>query len=270
MNLTTFDFSDINSEPGALDKLFEIFKLTLNPDLTSREFNQYIFGIHPESFEISFIYEEEELAGFCTAGAYPLKVNNKKIVAFRSAFGLLDKFKKGKFPLQGLFYKYMRYKLRHPFTRVYVTGFMANPLMYAMICKYTRVCYPRRNKQISVKTMEFKNHLLNAMRLSRKEINPFVIKIHFQVRFKESDVQRFETSEDEDVKYFLSINPLYNEKVGVLVLVPVTAANMIHTFLRYLMRKITRKFRGAIARSKIALEENNKGWINTNCAKPRR
>ena len=238
MDLVTFNLSDINNEPNSLDRLYEIFKVTLNPDLTPREFNQYLFGIHPESFEISFIYEEDELAGFCTAGAYPLKVNNKKVVVFRSAFGLLDKYKKGKFPLHGLFYKYMRYKLMHPFTSVYVTGFMANPLMYAMICKYTRTCYPRRNRPATGKVIDFKKDLLNSMRLSRKEIDPFVLKIHFQVRFKETDIQRFENSEDRDVKYFLSINPYYKEKVGVLVLVPVTFGNMTYTFFRYAVRRM--------------------------------
>ncbi len=254
MDLVTFGLSDINSEPHSLDRLYEIFKLTLNPDLTTREFNQYIWGIHPESFEISFLYEQSELAGFCTAGAYPLKVNNKKVVVFRSAFGLLDKYKKGKFPLNSLFYKYMRYKLMHPFTAVYVTGFMANPLMYAMICKYTYKCYPRRNRVTTRRIIEFKKDLLNSMRLSKKEINPFVLKIHFQVRFKVTDIERFETSENEDVKYFLSINPQYKEKTGVLVLIPVTASNMAYNFCCYIIRKMKKSLHLSMVQKKKVMQ----------------
>ena len=88
--------------------------------------------------------------------------------------------------------------------------------------------------------ISFKNDILKAMRLTRKEIDPFVLKIHFQVQFKDADVQRFESSGDKDVKYFLSINPQYREKVGVLVLVPVTLSNMLFTFFRWQFRK-TRK-----------------------------
>lgn len=237
MQLKTYSLADFNNEPHLLQGLYEIFRQTLNPDLTIREFNQYLFGVHPESFEVSFIYEKDELAGFCTAGAYPLKVNKKKVIVFRSAFGIQDKYKKGRFPLQGLFFKYMRYKFRHPFTPVYITGFMANPLMYAMICKYTLTCYPHRNRIVPNKILRFKDQLLQSMRLTRKEVEPFVLKIHFQVKFKEADINRFETSTDPDVGYYLSINPEYREKMGVLVLIPVNIPNMLFTLFMYLSRR---------------------------------
>jgi len=236
--LKDYDLSDINSQPHSLNMLFEIFKQTLNPDLTPREFNQYLFGQHPDEFGISFIYKEDDLAGFCTAGAYPRKINGRKVVILRSAFGLQDEYKKGKFPLHGLFYKYMRYKLKHLFTPVYVAGFMANPLMYAMICKYTLTCYPRRNRPVKGEMLEFADDLMRSMNLLRKKVRPFVLKIHFQVKFKESDVARFEASTDKDVQYFLNINPGYREQMGVMVLVPVTIPNMIYTLLRYLLRRI--------------------------------
>jgi len=236
-----FDLSDINTSRDSLNVLYGIFKTTLNPDLTEREFMQYLFGNYPDCFEMSFIYKEDDLAGFCTSAAYPRKLNGKKIIVLRSAFGLLDEYKNGKFPLHGLFYKYMRYKLKHLFTPVYVAGFMANPLMYAMICKYTLTCYPRRNKKVPENMITFKNDLLRSMNLLKKEENPFVLKIHFQVRFKETDIERFEKNDDEDVKYFLKINPNYQLQRGVMVLVPVTIPNMAFTFIWYLFRR-TRKF----------------------------
>ncbi|MEO8403774.1 MAG: hypothetical protein ABI480_04245 [Chitinophagaceae bacterium] len=242
-NLKNYDLSDINPDKNLLDVLFEIFRLTLNPSLTKREFMLYYFGQYPDSFDMTFIYKENNLAGFCTSAAYPRRVNGKKIVILRSAFGLLDTYKKGKFPLQGLFFKYMRYKLRHLFTPVYVAGFMANPLMYAMICKYTLKCYPRRNDNTPEKILAFKNDLLKSMNLDKKEVNPFVLKIHFQVKFKETDIDRFVKSTDKDVQYFLSINPGYNDQMGVLVLVPVTLPNMTYTFFRYLLRKVRLFFR---------------------------
>lgn len=236
--LKNYDLSDVNSIGSISESLYEIFKLTLNPDLTMREFRQYLFGQHPDNLEISFIYSGDNLAGFCTSAAYPRKLRGKKIVILRSAFGLLDTYKNGKFPLHGLFYKYMRYKLKHLFTPVYVAGFMANPLMYAMICKYTLTCYPRRNKPAPSKILEFADDLLASMNLIRKKVAPFVLKIHFQVKFKPADVERFEASTDKDVQHFLTINPGYREQMGVMVLVPVTIPNMTYTFTRYLFRKV--------------------------------
>lgn len=263
--LRNFDLSDVNSSPSSLEVLFGIFKTTLNPDLTEREFNQYLFGCHPDSFEMSFIYKEQQLAGFATSAAYPRKVNGKKVVILRSAFGILDEYKNGRFPLHSLFYKYMRYKLTHLFTPVYVAGFMANPLMYAMICKYTLRCYPNR-KQVKApaKLLLFKDDLLTSMRLKRKEVAPFVLKIHFQVKFREKDIKRIEGSQDPDVKYYLSINPGYQEQYGVLVLVPVTLPNMAYTFCRYCWRRIQkgvhsvlRNGKGLVASRRVITEQLN-------------
>lgn len=246
--LKTYDLSDINTDNALIDMLYNIFKLTLNPALTRLEFNRYFFSQHPDTMEVTFIWKDNNLAGFCTSAAYPRKLNGKKIVILRSAFGLLDEYKNGRFPLHGLFYKYIRYKLRHPFTAVYVAGFMANPLMYAMICKYTLTCYPRRNKPAPPHIIDFKNSLLESMNLLKKEEQPFVLKIHFQVKFKDADLQRFESSMDKDVNYFMSINPGYTNQMGVLVLIPVTFFNMSFTLFRYLTRKIRKALRPVMSR----------------------
>jgi len=241
--IKNFDLSDVNTSPHSLEILYGIFQNTLNPDLTEEEFTQYLFGLHPDSFDISFIYREDELAGFATAAAYPRKVDGKKVVILRSAFGLLDSHKNGKFPLQSLFFKYILYKLKHLFTPVYVAGFMANPLMYAMICKYTLQCYPRSNRKNPGKILALKNELLKAMQLPGDEKDSFVLKIHFEVKFKPSDIDRINQSQNPDVAYFLSINPRFREQYGVLVLVPVTIPNMAYTIIMYLCRPLKKLFK---------------------------
>ena len=229
------DESSIGNE--SLRKLYHIFRQTLNPDLTENEFKAYISVHHSDYFCINFIHNGDDLAGFSTVGAYPRRVNGKKLVILRSAFGLKDEYKDGRFPLHGMFYKYMGYKLRNLFTPVYVAGFMANPLMYAMICKYTLTCYPRRNRETSATMLKFADDLLESMNLLRKKVRPFVVKIHFQVRFNEQDLARFMASDDPDVNYFLSINPGFRDQMGVMVLVPVTIPNMLYTFFRYQLRR---------------------------------
>lgn len=253
-----FDLSDVNSSPEPLEKLYGIFRQTLNPDLTEEEFNQYLFSAHPDSLEMTFIHAEDELAGFCTAAAYPRRCGQKKVIILRSAFGLRTEYKQGRFPLHGLFYKYMRYKLTHLFTPVYVAGFMANPLMYAMICKYTRRCYPRRDLPVSEKAKALKQTVLDSMGM--EEEKPFVLKIHFQVKFNGDDLRRFHASNDEDVKYFLAINPGYNQQVGVLVIVPVTVGNMAYTFGKHL----TRRFRKRLATFRANVAGTGKReWAHT-------
>ena len=234
-----FDLCDINGSPDTLNRLYFILKETVSRDLTLEEFGQYLFGLHPDWLAISFISKEDDLVGFCTAAAYPQRCNGKKVVILRSAFGLREDQKKGNFPLQGLFYKYMRYKLRHLFTPVYVAGFMANPLMYAMICKYTLWCYPRHGQSVPPAICTLKDHLLHTENLKEAE-TPFVLKIQFPVRFSLNDKKRFVESRDKHVQHFLSINPGYQQQQGVLVIVPVTLLNMAFTLARHLYRRVAK------------------------------
>ena len=122
---------------------------------------------------------------------------------------------------------------------MYVAGFMAYPLMYAMICKYTLRCYPRSNKPVPEKIMALKKAILDSMNLKEQQ-TPFVLKIHFQVCFSCHDINRFSNSTDKHVKHYLSINPGYTSQVGVLVIIPVTLGNMAYTFLRHILRKLSK------------------------------
>lgn len=236
-----FDLSDINASDEPLNRLFGIFRRTLNPNLSREEFTHYLFASHPDSLEMTFIHKDEELVGFCTSAAYPRRCHQKKIVILRSALGLHGGCKKGAFPLHGLFYKYMRYKLKHLFTPVYVAGFMANPLMYAMICRYTLRCYPKSGRPVPEKITALKKIILASMCPNEEEQAPFVLKVHFQVKFSHEDIQRFHGSNDENAKYFLTFNPHYNRQMGMLVIVPVTLGNMAYAFARCVTRKLRKR-----------------------------
>ena len=67
--IKNFDLSDVNTSPHSLGILYGIFQSTLNPDLTEEEFMQYLFGSHPDSFEMRFINKENALAGYATSAA---------------------------------------------------------------------------------------------------------------------------------------------------------------------------------------------------------
>jgi hypothetical protein len=236
-----YRLSDINSSGHILDLLYQIFKATLNPALTQREFRSYYFSQYPDEMDITLLYRGDTLAGFFSAAFYPRRMNGKKIVICRSAVGLLKGIEKGRFPLGKLFAGFMRYKIARPLTPLYITGFMANPIMYAMICKYTRTVYPRRNHPAPAHILLFKQSLLEAMGLSKKEIAPFVLQIHFQVQFSKEDIARFEASSNEDVQYYLRINPGYLQQTGVMVLLPVTWTNILFTCIRHLYSLLLKK-----------------------------
>lgn len=81
------------------------------------------------------------------------------------------------------------------------------------------------------------------MKLKRKEINPFVVKIHFQVKLTDADLKRIQQSKNLHVQYYLAINPGFTDQYGVVVLVPVTFINIVYTLLKFLFKVVRKKCR---------------------------
>ncbi len=233
-----FTLSDVNASDTPMQLLYEIFRKTLNPLLSWREFRQYYFSQHPAEMDFTLLYNQGEPVGFFSAAFYPRTMNGKKVMICRSALGLLKSGQSSRFPLGKLFSTFMRFKVQHPLTPLYITGFMANPIMYAMICKYTLTVYPRRDKAVPDAILQFKKELLEGMGLEKKETSPFVLKIHFQVQFSAAEISRFENSTNPDAKYYRQINPDYCHQTGVLVILPVHYLNILYTCFRYGLKRV--------------------------------
>lgn len=218
--------SEINADQRLLQTLHEIFQSTLNKDLSLRQFQHYYFSQHPNAMDITLMQDGEEIVGFCSAAFYPSRIGAKKIIVSRAAIGIKKEHRGGALPTARLLRKFIRYKLLHPFSSVYITGFIANPMVYAMICKYAVQVYPRSGNNIPAGIYKLKNALLQSMNLRRKEIAPFVLKIHFRVGLSEKEKERFEKSSNRHIRHYLTLNPQLTGETGVLVLLPVNGLNM--------------------------------------------
>jgi len=228
------DFSDNNIH---FKKLHELFRATLNPYLSEKELYFYYRYDKPESVRITFIKYNDVDAGFISVSEYKKTLLNKVHVICRVAVGLLPEYRNGNFPVSKLCKRIMWYKLKHPLCRMYLTGYLANPLMYAMICKYTHQVYPKYNQQVRDKINALRLAVLKNAGMLKKEIIPFVLKIHFKVCLGYDDKMRIQNSKDENVQYYLEKNPGYMDQNGLMVILPVSWLNIAFTLYKACIKR---------------------------------
>lgn len=217
--------------------LFQIFTATLCPGMNVRVLRGFYMAKGLEYIDVTFIYEGTKLIGFCSAAFYKTKIERQTMFVCRGATGILPGERGGKMPVATLYHKYIKYKMRHPLRRLWLTVYAANPFVYAMMCKYTGIVYPRLNEAVPEEIQSLKTALLAQSGLTHKEVAPFVIKLHFDVELGADILHRIAERDDIYVKHYLAINPHFMEHYGVLVIIPVTWENIAKSLVRLLQKK---------------------------------
>ncbi|HRH48387.1 MAG TPA: hypothetical protein PLP23_06540 [Panacibacter sp.] len=215
-------------------RLYGIFRSTLNPEMTFKAFYDYYVSEKLDYIDVTFLYYNKVLAGFYSASFYKVTINGKKKALGRAATGILPEYQQKAMPKFGLFYKYVNYKYRHPFTGLIVSAFLANALVYAMICKYTAWVWPRINSTVPANIDTIKAEILNSSKTAEPANHPYVVKINFKVSIGESLLERIYSSQSCHVQYFLQINPHFYNQQCVLIIVPFTWLNLALSALLFL------------------------------------
>jgi len=126
-----------------------------------------------------------------------------------------------------------------------ITAYVANPLVYAMICKRATLVYPKEGLAAPPAINQLRENILRCHGFGGEAIVPFVLNIPFQVWFSPKDKARIYTSQDSHVKYYLKLNPCFQNQTGLLTLIPVTWYNpiacIIHSITGYPLKKFIRK-----------------------------
>lgn len=242
-----------------LQELYKIFSETLNKNLTYREFRFFYFRHKPHYMDFSLLKDGDKTVGFICVAFYRHQLGDKIYTICRGAAGIHEDYRGGKLPNWLLCRKYIQYKLRHPLETMYITGYMANPILYSMICKYTHKVYPKAGIKIPGYIYELRDKLISFYGLQKKVIAPFVLKIHFQVHMNDKDEKRIFTSKDRDIEYYLRLNRDFQNQLGVMTLVPVTWYNVSVSAARGLIIKPVKKF---IKRKIYRLQLKWRNWKN--------
>lgn len=225
--------TDCTSQNPDFQTLFSIFRQTLKPDMRFIEFKAYYASAKLAYIDVTFILFGETIIGFCAAAFYNTVIQSKQYTIGRAAVGVLENHRGHQLPKWTLYKKYIRFWMKHPFRYFILSAYVANPLIYAMICKYTGMAYPVPTCAPPAAIVDLKNALLESQHLRSEESQNFVVEIHFCVEIKESDIKRIFSSKDKAVHYFLTINPRFRQQYGVIVIIPVNLKNILLSSLKF-------------------------------------
>lgn len=251
-HITLSNFDEPNT---TLRELYKIFSETLNKDLSYREFRFFYFRHRPHYMDISFLEDKGVIVGFLCVTFYSHQLSGKLYTICRGAAGIREEYRGGQLPSWLLCWKYIQYKLRHPLETMYITGYMANPILYSMICKYTHKVYPKAGIPVPSKIEALKDQLIAYYGLQKKVVAGFALRIHFQVHINKKDEARIFSGKDRDINFYLSINRNFQSQVGVLTIIPVTWYNVLISAIRGLLIKpLEKKWKKALG----AITQNSK------------
>lgn len=224
---------DCSARNPDFQALYEIFRLTLKPDLSFRAFRAYYCSEKLEYIDVTLVLREGAVIGFCAAAFYVCVIDGKKYTIGRAATGILSAHRGRALPKWELYKKYIAYWRRRPFRRIILSAYVANPLVYAMICKYTGIAYPRRRVHPPGWVLRLKGSLLRRSRL--REVGEFVVEIHFCVQLGDGEQRRIYSSMNPHIRYYLSINPRFRQQQGVMVIIPVNLMNIVLSAMRFVL-----------------------------------
>jgi hypothetical protein len=193
--------------------------------------------------DVTFIEEGNEVVGFCTAAFYKLETKFKTFIVGRAAIGILSSHQGGALPIKTLFHKFIRYKCQHPAANLVLTGYIANPLVYDMICRYTGWAYPKGGQTLPSNLATFHEAVIKSQVKPIDGKNSMVAKLHFHVHQGKKVMQRVLNSTSKYVKDYLQMNPDYDGKYGLVVLVPVTWANIFLSLIKLYKRSLRKYFK---------------------------
>lgn len=229
--------TDCSVENKEFLDLFHIFRTTLKPGMHFREFRAYYCSAKLDYIDVTFIMVNKAVIGFCSAAFYTSIINAKAYTIGRAATGILEHYRGNTLPKWKLYKKYIQYWWKHPFRQFILSAYVANPLIYAMICKYTGITYPRQATRPPANIVSIKDELLHSQNLHLKEDPAFVVKIHFCVSIGDEDQERIFKSTDGAVQYYLKINPKFREQHGVLVIIPINLKNITWSSFKFFYYK---------------------------------
>lgn len=236
-NIALTTFGENNQ---AIKDLYTIFSETLNKNYSYEEFLLFYFQGKPHYMDISFIKTDGRIIGFMCVAFYKHLLGSQTYTVCRGATGMKEEYRGGHFPSWNFYRKFIEYKLKHPFEKLYIIAYVANPLVYSMICKNAYKVYPKDGVSIPPSISRLREKILEFNGFSEKEIAPFVLKIHFQVNISLKDEERIFSSNDKYVQYYLDRNPYFQKQIGIMTIIPVSWRNISACTIRSLKKPLKR------------------------------
>ena len=188
-----------------------------------------------------FLNARGEWIGYCAVHGFDKRLGGRRCHVLRAEAGLLPEYRGTSATLFFGFARAIRYKLLHPWRRLYYLGTFVHPSVYHLFARHFWRLYPSCRLATPPAIEAFMIELADAFAIPvLAPQRPLVRDVGWVTREPESDRQYWQTTDKDDVRFFVAENPGYGQGHGLVTLVPLTARNILWSSIRFGYHKLIR------------------------------
>ena len=190
------------------------------------------------------VYRNEigDVVGYCAVHLFKRVVDKRTIGIVRAEAGLLPGYRGTSATLWFGGRETLRYKMLHPLTPTVLFATPVHPSSYHMLSRYLWRSYPYPGR----KTPPWVQRLLEALIDTSGSppvdpADPLLRDVGWITRETAEDREKLHASTEPDIQYYLRRNPSYGGGVGLAMIAPLFATNLIMSTVQYLSHLVLRR-----------------------------
>lgn len=226
------------------DALYPIHQRIFN-GVGRAEFQRYVIDSSAERTILqTYVGEGRQLVGYTALHFFERTIGGRPATIIRSESGLEPAYRgrsiAGSFVIRELF-KLLCTRPRQP---VFAFACPVHPSSYYTVSRYAVESWPRWDAPTPESIADAMLALADefALRTVDRE-RPMIREIGWQTRETCVDHEFWQAHENPHVRYYMDTNPEYRRGRGILMLIPVTLANLYSGAGKMLWRALCRRFR---------------------------
>ncbi len=178
--------------------------------------------------------EQGDIVGYCGIRIFEVPVENRVTGVLRAEAGLLPSYRGTGRTLWFGAKEAIRYKALHPARTVVLFLTLVHPSSYHMFSKYVWRCYPYPGRRFPERWKKLLIALIDWAGYEPADpADPLIRKVEHFVRESDADVQTWQQSPHEDVRYYVRRNPGFARGLGLTWIAPISILNLLVTTISY-------------------------------------
>jgi hypothetical protein len=215
----------------------EIFDGVSKPDFA----NYVVKSSAPHTRILLHRDQQENIVGYCAMHFFEEQMEGQAVTIIRMEAGLKREYRRGNRNAPFVISQLLGYRLRQPLRKIYYLGALVHPSSFMLLSKYARQVWPSARYPDDSRYQRIAAHLTQAFRLQPvANAQPGVVHVGWRTRDDEADQRKWAAIPHQAAQFYLRRNPGYVFGHGLLTLVPVNTACVLHAIRSLLTDRWTR------------------------------
>lgn len=173
--------------------------------------------------------EAGEIVGYFALHVFERLLGGQPSAVFRGEAGSLRAYRGGSITMRFGLKRLLSYLVRNPGRKAYYLGSLVHPSSYALLAHHFGTVWPQREQETPPEVLAFMDGLATEFGLEKVgPAEPLVRSVGWRTRETEAEREYWEQCDKPAARFFIEANPGYARGHGLLTMVPLNMANVLH------------------------------------------